>query len=262
MLANVWPMLKHMLTRGLPIAITSNFLLYLTFLKTNTNTWIDFGWSFNQFLIAASFCAANPSLRSFLSLGLVGLWAGRLCSHLYLNRVAKHENDPRYERMAEKALPGYRKTYFFFQFMLQAALVVFPAIPLYYIFNGPKNFTWNFWAGAGLALVSLALEATADRQLEQFKALKQNDPSLKGKIYRDGLWTKSRHPNLFWDFMTWNGISLMGFSSLANWPIIIGPLSLYYIMAHLTIPITEGVMKKSRPNWDEQIKGTNQFFPF
>ena len=255
-------MLKHMLTKGLPIAVTSNFLLYLAFLKTNTNTLIDFGWSLNQFLIAASFCAANPSLRSFVSLGMVGLWAGRLCSHMYFNRVAKGENDPRYERMAEKSLPGYRKTYFLFQFMIQAVLVVFPAIPLYYVFNGPAKFTWNFWAGAALAMASLALEATADRQLEEFKAKKLHNPTLRGKIFKDGLWTKSRHPNLFWDFMTWNGFALMGLNSASNWPIIVGPLSLYYIMVHITIPITEGMMRKSRADWNEQIEGTNIFLPF
>jgi steroid 5-alpha reductase family enzyme len=262
MSASLWTVAKIMLTRALPVAALSNFALYLAFLKTNANTWVDFGWSLNHFLIGATFCAANPSLRSFMSLGLIGLWAGRLCSHIYLNRVSKGENDPRYEKMAEKSLPGYRKTYFFFQFMIQALIVIAPAIPLYYIFNGPKQITWNFVLGAAVMLGSLAMETIADRQLEAFKEERKIDPSLKGKLCRTGLWSKSRHPNLFFDFMAWNGASLMGFSSLGSWPVIIGPVSLYFIMVHLTIPITEKIMRQNRPNWSQEIQGTNIFFPF
>ena len=43
---------------------------------------------------------------------------------------------------------------------------------------------------------------------------------------------------------------------------MIGPISLWAVVYLLSIPITEESMKKTRPNWEEDIKGTNAFLPF
>ena len=249
-----------MLTRALPVTVVSNLALYLVFLKIDANTLVDFGWAFNQFLIGTAFYLQNPSTRGLVSLGLLALWAGRLGHHMLFNRVLKGENDPRYEKMAQKRGLD-RRGYFLFQFMAQAVIVLFPAIPIYYLINGPAALTWNFWLGGLVAVSSLGLEHLADSQLERYKVEKKANPDKNKGLFREGLWSKSRHPNLFFDWLTWVGFALMGFNQLGAWPVWLGPLSLYWVMNGLTIPITEKCMQQGRPNWQSDIKGTNAFWP-
>lgn len=79
------------------------------------------------------------------------------------------------------------------------------------------------------------------------------------KLNKKGFWKKSRHPNLFFELLTWISFSLFAFDlEKLNFECFIGPLILFAIMKFLTIRITEKVMKKSRPYWDEYVKQTNE----
>ena len=52
---------------------------------------------------------------------------------------------------------------------------MFPAVPLYVLFNGLKLYRWNFLFGIGVTLSSLTMKILPDRKLEIFKEKCQID---------------------------------------------------------------------------------------
>lgn len=122
-----------------------------------------------------------------------------------------------------------------------------------------------FYLGALLSLYGIIFEGKADHDLERYKAMKSNG-LLKDKNMCDfGDWKYSRHPNIFFELVTWTGISLMAFHPAHKWLNIIclvGPLSLYLTVRYLTLPLTESCMKKKRANWAQIKKETNLIFPY
>ena len=334
---------------GTAVTVLSNIVLWLCFVWCDSNTLVDFGWAWNQFLLAAlcfalretdaayAYLGTNRSVaglasnsdavgrtpvRNIIALIIIFLWAARLGGFIFVTRVMAGENDRRYEAMASQAmLPGSssgnnsgadtklivadaanssngaavaatgaaatataapaaqpldrstRIKYFFFQFFLQAVMVVFPASPVYFIFGFSRQTAiadqWSFWVGIAIAVLGTCGSTLADVQLERYKHEQQADAARTGRrtkgLCRSGLWAKSRHPNLFFEVVTWVGFALLGVDeqvSLVSLYGLAGPVFLYLIMRYLTIPITETSMRKSRPNWDELIADTNMFLPF
>jgi len=65
---------------------------------------------------------------------------------------------------------------------------------------------------------------------------------------RSGLWKFSRHPNLFFELITWIGFSIIGINNqIAEFIGFLSPVFLWMVMNFLTIPITEKTMAKNRP---------------
>ena len=84
------------------------------------------------------------------------------------------------------------------------------------------------------------------------------------KIFSGGLWKNSRHPNLFFDLLSWFGFAIMGISN-SYFSLIgfFGPLFLFAIMEFISTPITERVMQKRRNNEIfQEYKKKNKYFPF
>ena len=152
-----------------------------------------------------------------------------------------------------------------FQYSLQALLIFFPICPLYLLFRDPLTPTPLFYLGALVSLYGIYGEAKADHDLEKYKKMKK-DGLLKDKYLCDfGDWKYSRHPNIFFEMLIWSGISLMAFHPARKWYnffCLAGPLSLFFIVRYLTLPLTESCMKKKRPNWDQILNETNLMFPY
>ena len=64
-----------------------------------------------------------------------------------------------------------------------------------------------------------------------------------------GLWSITRHPNYFGEVTQWWGIWLIALAAGAPWWTIIGPLTITYLITHVSgIPMTE-----------ERYKGNAEF---
>lgn len=73
-------------------------------------------------------------------------------------------------------------------------------------------------------------------------------------LYRGGLWSKSRHPNLFFDLITWTGFAFAGLNDYSvSFLGFLGPISLWAIEYYITIPITEQHMSDTRQNWNSYV---------
>jgi steroid 5-alpha reductase family enzyme len=97
--------------------------------------------------------------------------------------------------------------------------------------------------GAALAFASVIGEGVADAQLRRFKA----DPANRGTVCRVGLWSWSRHPNYFFDWLVWCAFVLLALGSPWGWVTIVSPaLMLYFLLRVTGIPATEAHALRSR----------------
>jgi len=145
---------------------------------------------------------------------------------------------------------------------LQGLLILFTGLSINYLFINPATAIGSLgYLGISTCLIGIIGEAIADQQLQNFKNTNTNPQAT----FREGLFKKSRHPNLFFDLVFWTGISIYSLNPsnlFFTLPAFLGPLSLYFIMARLTIPLTEKHMKKKRPDYEKTLKETNKFLPF
>lgn len=272
-----------------PTAFGINIILYLLFLLTNTNTLVDFGWAFNQMVFALSIMLQDHkhfTLKYGFMTIAVFIWFFRLGGFIFFTRIINSTNDSRYEEMSAGGSDTKRKLMFLFQFLFQALFVILPASPLFFMFRKPDHYGWNFYTGLSIALIGIMLEGIADQQLyrwvmQKSKARRQKskakidlEETQKGSIieiqnhtvedsntFRGGLWKKSRHPNLFYEFVVWVGFAITGINDVISLIGLAGPFTLLLIMYFVTIPITERSMKAKRPNWSKYEKETNRISP-
>merc|ERR1711879_512161 len=123
---------------------------------------------------------------------------------------------------------------------------------LFFTFITTKNFGmvqyFNFFAGAILAAKGIYYEAMADAQLAAWRKRPSGSKTAEDhestelqsefgdRVCVDGLWAKSRHPNLWYDLEFWIGIALIGQADMTEPTRILaflGPLVLFGIMDRL-----------------------------
>ncbi|MGW8887459.1 DUF1295 domain-containing protein [Streptomyces sp. NPDC055749] len=185
------------------------------------------------------------------------LWGVRLSAHIAW-RGHGHGEDPRYERILAKA-PGNRTLYALRKvYLLQAALVWLISLPVQAAQYVPEPFGALGIAGLVLWAAGLAFEGVGDFQLARFKA----DPAHRGRVMDRGLWSWTRHPNYFGDFLVWWGLFLMACGAWQAAAVaVVSPVV-------MTLLLTMGSGKRllenhmtGRPGYAEYVARTSGFFP-
>ncbi|MFF3743350.1 DUF1295 domain-containing protein [Streptomyces kronopolitis] len=139
--------------------------------------------------------------RRLLVTALTVVWGLRLAAHI-ARRGRGHGEDPRYERLLARA-PGGRDAYALrMVYLLQAALVWLVSLPVQVAPYVPVPLGPGAVAAGLLWAAGFAFESVGDHQLARFKA----DPANRGKVMDRGLWSWTRHPNYFGDFLVWWGL--------------------------------------------------------
>lgn len=132
---------------------------------------------------------------------LTVVWGLRLAAHI-ARRGRGHGEDPRYERMLARA-PGRRDAYALrMVYLLQAALVWLVSLPVQVAQYVPVPLGPGAVVAGLLWAAGFVFESVGDHQLARFKA----DPAHRGTVMDRGLWSWTRHPNYFGDFLVWWGL--------------------------------------------------------
>ena len=123
-----------------------------------------------------------------------------------VGRRIGHGEDARYaELRARWRVRGREQASFAALFQAQALAAAFLSLPfLLAAFNEHDGLEPLEWAGAALWVLAVSCEAVADRQLASFK----RRPESAGRTMRAGLWRYSRHPNYFFQWLTWVAYAL------------------------------------------------------
>lgn len=221
---------------------------------------VDVGWA-----IFIACCAilyglladGDPAHRIAAAV-LASIWGFRLGLYLLFTRVLGREEDGRYQALrARWGANANRKFFWFFQF--QAAFVVFFSLPYALVAQDPADGLGAVeWIGIAVWAAGNAGVIVADWQLARWRS----DPRNRGKTARGGLWSWSRHPNYFFEFVTWCGVALVATAAPWGWVAWIVPAGLLLLLFRVTgIPATEAQALRSREDYAEYQRTTSVFVP-
>ena len=219
--------------------------------RTGKSGWIDAIWSLGTGAlgVAAALVPINaagaPTLRQWLVAALAAAWSLRLGLHI-VARTLKGGDDPRYAALREGwGADARRRLFWFAQAQGGAALLLTLCVGL--AARNPAN-ALRLLDVLGFALIVLALagEGIADRQLGRYRA----EPGGRG-VCDAGLWSYSRHPNYFFEWLGWLGFALVAIHPGGGYPLgwlaFVGPATMYGLLVHVSgIPPLEAHMLRSR----------------
>ena len=192
---------------------------------------------------AAAVCLAlTGGARGYIVAGLMAAWALRLGGHI-VGRSRRGPEDSRYAHFRVEWGAGFeRRMFAFLQIQALAALVLL--VPVWLAASAPGPLDWVDALGVAVALAAFVSEGVADRQLQAFR----NDPRNHGRVCEAGLWSWSRHPNYFFEWLHWCAYPLLALS--AGWwavPALSGMALMYWLLVHVSgIPPLEAQMLRSR----------------
>jgi steroid 5-alpha reductase family enzyme len=246
---------------GLAIAVAYFTLTWAISVRIKNYGLLDVAWSYGVAILAPLYAANSPGAPAFKwPIVIAGsLWSLRLGTYILL-RVLRHHptEDVRYETLRRR-WPGTGMFYLFFQ--MQAVLVVIFSLPFLIVSFSPSPQLGPLeFAGLALAIVALAGEALADWQMSGFKA----DSANRNKVCQIGLWRYSRHPNYFFESLTWWAYFFVALSSPYGWVTLLCPLLMLSFLWKVTgIPLTEEYALKSKGEaYREYQRTTNAFIPW
>lgn len=220
--------------------------IYLLCRRVDNYGFVDVAWSY-AFAPLAWFYAATGTgwwPRRLVIAVLVTVWSARLGTHLLL-RVARHHptEDGRYRQLRRDWAGNFGpKMAGFFQ--LQAGSVVLLGLPFFWPVSNPHP-GWQAGEIAGLILwaIGWAGEALADAQLAAFK----RNPAHPGRVCDAGLWRYSRHPNYFFEWLTWVAYALFALGSPWGGLAVVSPAIILFLLLRVTgIPLTEEQAVRSK----------------
>ncbi len=255
-------MVLAQLTNGLILMGLWMTLLWLIQLKTHNAAIVDVGWAVSFLALTLLYVGVMPShpRRHAVLLAMVGIWSLRLAFHLWIDRVWRKPEDPRYHALRIKWTTR-RPLKFFILFQFQAGLAVLVSLPfLLTAMNSQRSLSAWEWLGASLWLVALIGESVADAQLKRFKA----DASHQGQTCRVGLWNYSRHPNYFFEWLVWVAFAVFALGGPWGWTAAASPAIMLFLLLNLSgIPLTEAQAMKSRgDDYRHYQQTTSMFIPW
>ena len=236
--------------------------LYVRQRSTHDATLVDAGWAGSVALaaiVAAVFGPGDVSHRVVIAV-LAGLENLRIAAVVL--RRAHGDEDTRYQELRRRWRErGREQRTFAIFYEAQALLAALLALPfVLVVFNRHHGLAPVEWAGVALWLVAAPLELVADEQLRRFKA----DPANKGRTMRFGLWRYSRHPNYFFQTLTWLAYGLVAVAAPWGWLGFLSYALILYLVVFVTgIPPAEEQALRSRgDDFRRYQRETSAFVPW
>jgi steroid 5-alpha reductase family enzyme len=232
-------------------------LVWIGYRLSKNPSIVDMSWSCGLMIAGLIYLGSHPMTErsSIISILLIA-WSLRLAFYLWYTRIRHGHVDKRYTELSGSWKIN-KSLGFFCNFQLQAVLIFIVSIVFLFIGNTQSaNLSILDVFAVFTVIIGITGESLADLQLQNFKS---KNP---GKVCNVGLWYYSRHPNYFFDWITWCGFTL--FSLRFNFGCIgfISPLVLYLIFTRVTGPITErGSIASRGQAFIDYQKKTSMFFP-
>ncbi len=219
--------------------------MWLLQVRIHDASHVDVAWAFGTGGLGVLYAVLGDGSTAHRVLvgALAAIWGGRLGTYLLVNRIIGKPEDGRYQELRRRWAPHVDRAFFVF-FQAQAAFVVVFSLPFLFVAQDRDTSIGALaWLGAAVALASIGLVSLADRQLAAWRA----DPANRGRTCRSGLWSWSRHPNYFFEWLHWAAWAVIALTAPDGWITVVVPLFLLYLLFKVTgIPETEAQAVRSR----------------
>ena len=236
--------------------------LWVVQLRVRNIAIADVGWCMGLIAVVLWYAmqAIGETERKLMVTTLAVLYAGRLGVYILLNRVIGKTEDARYRRVREQ-WGSSESVRMFGYFQLQALAVTTFSLPVLVLIHNPEPPVVVIeLVGLLIWIVAVSGEATADRQLAQFRSTSYSH----NRVCRNGLGRYSRHPNYFFEWLHWWAYVVMGVNApgwLLTW---IGPIGMGWALLRVTgIPWTERQALESKgDDYRAYQRTTSSFIPW
>jgi steroid 5-alpha reductase family enzyme len=256
LIESVW----GLLVVGAILASAAMSLMWVVQVRTRDASHVDVAWAV---LIACcailyALLAEGDVAHRVLAAALASLWGFRLGAYLFFDRILGKGEDGRYQELRRRWTPHANRRFFWF-FEFQALFVVFFSLPFALIAqNDSTGLDAIAWIGIAVWAIGNGGTILSDLQLARWRG----NPENTGKTARAGLWGWSRHPNYFFESVTWCGIALVASAAPWGWLAWLAPAGLLYLLFKVTgIPSTEAQALRSRSDYAEYQRTTSVFVP-
>jgi steroid 5-alpha reductase family enzyme len=245
---------------GLVLASAVMAVLWVVQVRIHDASHVDVGWAVLVACAAILYAllADGDVAHRLLAAVLASVWGFRLGAYLFFDRILGKEEDGRYRALRAKWGPAANAKLFVF-FQAQALFVVFFSLPFALIaLDRDDGIGVVAWIGIAVWAIGNVGTIVADGQLARWRA----SPANEGKTAREGLWSWSRHPNYFFECLTWCGNALVATTAPTGWIAWIVPAALLFLLFRVTgIPATEAQALRSRADYAEYQRTTSVFLP-
>jgi len=221
-------------------------LAWRVVLATGKSGWTDAFWSFSTGIagVAAALVPLDGGAvthRMILAAILVAVWSLRLGTHI-AGRTLRGGDDPRYAELRRGWGENYRSQLLLF-LEIQAAVSLVLAVAVMAAAHAPGPLGPGDLLGVAIAVAAIVGETTSDQQLSRFASSSAN----KGRVCDVGLWSLSRHPNYFFEWLYWVAFMPIGLGYGWGWLSLVAPLLMYVLLRHVSgVPPLEAHMLRSR----------------
>ena len=197
------------------------------------------------------------STREIILASCVLLWTIRLSFFLF-QRVKRVGKDVRFDNLK------FSFSKFLLAWMTQGLWVFICLLPILVVFSSPtSNDIMYLTLGGLLYFFGLLIEIIADYQ----KTIHNKLNNKKREFISSGLWSKSRHPNYFGEFLIWTGITIICFPVFSGFKYLalITPIFIYFLLNNISgVNLLEERAKEkwgNNPEYVKYLKNTPKFFP-
>lgn len=239
-------------------------LVWIHHERTHQSGWIDVAWTFATGLgamLGALWPFGETGLRPGLYAAMAAAWSLRLGIHLF-RRTVQHPDDPRYAKMRDEW--GARSPVMMFGLLvIQAVVAALLAVSVTLVARAPvEGLGAADYAAALLFAIAWIGEATADAQMRAFRA----NPANRGGVCDVGLWAWSRHPNYFFEWLSWVAIAVGLLAApgwLPGWIALVAPILMLHLLLNVSgVPPLEAHIRATRgAAFEAYAARTSVFFP-
>ena len=201
--------------------------------------------------------ASDLNIREIILASYALLWTIRLSFFLF-QRVKRVGKDVRFDNLK------FSLSKFLLAWMTQGLWVFICLLPILVVFSSPANNDVMYLTlGSLLYFFGLLIEIIADYQ----KTIHNKLNDKKRKFISSGLWSKSRHPNYFGEFLIWTGITIICFPVFSGFKYLslITPIFIYFLLNHISgVNLLEERAKEkwgNDPEYVKYLKTIPKFFP-